>query len=164
MEALEVLAKTNMEISTAKTALQALKDSKTEYIKEREVETLKMVARVLEESAGVFKEVQKNFADTQQFQNTVSGFAVYLVQAQKEFSELVAVFEEYSALRNKEAETQLKEAQEFRKTVQLAHEKNEADRGEIEQGKKNLAKEVKKVADMRGTLERGIKRLKEGRI
>lgn len=164
MEALEVLAKTNMDIGAAKAALQVLKDSKTAYIKEREEETLKMVSRVLEESADVFKMVQKNFTDTQQFQNTVSEFAKYLVQAQTEFSELLAVFEEYSGLRNKEARKQLEEIAEFRKAVQAAHDKNEADREEIATAKKNLDKEAKKVADLKGTLERGIERLKKGRI
>lgn len=164
MEALETLAKTNMQIGEAKDALQKLKDSKTEYIKEREVETLALVQRVLVESAEVFKEVQKNFTDTQQFQNTVSDFAKYLVQAQTEFAELVALFEEYSTLRNAEAQKQLDEIAEQRKAVKAAHEKNEADREELKTATKNLGKEVKKVADLKGTLERGIKRLKEGRI
>lgn len=164
MEALEVLAKTNLEIGEAKSALKGLKDSTAAYIKEREGETLKMVQRVLSESADVFKMVQKNFTDTQQFQNTVSEFAKYLVEAQQEFSELVAMFEEYSALRNEEAQKQLKEVENFRKSVQIAHEKNEADRGELEQAKKNLAKEAKRVKDQRDTVARTIERLKKGRI
>lgn len=164
MEALKSLADTNIKIGEAKEALSKLKSTETEYLKEREEETLRVVAQVLKESAEVIALANKNFTEVQDFHKDVSSFAEYLVEAQKSFSELVAAFEEHSRLRNHEAKTQLAEIAEQKKVLKIASDSIAADRRQLDEARLKMTEDQKKIADDRATLDRAIKRLKEGKI
>jgi hypothetical protein len=159
MAALKSLADTNIKISDAKTALSKLKELETSYLLEREEKEAKAVEKVLDGSRKLILEAKRNYEEVQQFNNTVSSFADFLLEAYGSFKELVGAFERKQDAREHDGRRQLESIAEIRKQIKA----DEALRGDewkaIDQAKKEITSQTRRLKDERGTLDRAWKEL-----
>ena len=164
MEGMRGLADTNIKISDAKNILFKLEETETEYLEEREKKAVKRIQQVLEDSKDVLDMVQKNYYEVTQFNNTVSSFADSVMELYGKLVTCLDKFDEKSDLFEKETLRQSNEFNEIKKQIKIDQVSNENEKSNIEKAKESLAERERKLESDRGTLDRAIKRLKEGKI
>jgi len=164
MEAIKALAETNMKISEAKNALALIKKEEVSYLEQREKEATERVSRILGESNELVKQTKGNYEDIKQFLNTVSSLALSVVESQETLELLIASFNEKSRLWEAETKKQEEEIEEIKKHMVADKAYIQAEHKNIQKQHEKIRNEQKKLDADRGTLERAIKRLKEGRI
>jgi len=164
MDALKALADTNIAVSRAKETLQVLEENEAKYLLEREKKVVERVGKALNDSAQLVEQTIQNY-------ELVKGFSDSVTEAGKKVSEVVESIEKHSALH--EARVSAWEAKcneqdawisEQKKVIHLGHISLNSEKEGIEKRKKLLDQIERKLVDERGTLERAIKRLKEGKI
>lgn len=164
MDALRVLADTNVEISKAKELLSGLKKTESEYLTEREGKAIERIAQVLEDSRVLVAETAKNYAEAHSLSMEVSGFAKFLCEAHKDLDRLFTTFKEKQDAWDVEVSQQEAVIALIKREVETDKVTIANDKKGIENANKKLANDRRKLEDERGTLERAINRLKQGRI
>ena len=164
MEGLQALAQTTMKVSEAKANLYKLEETETEYLVAREQKAMDRIRKVHDDSAALLQETQTNYAEVHQILRTVGEASAFIGEAYTAFKALLTDFE----ARNEAWEANCKAWEDHTKAVKDAlkveRTKIENEKVSIETTKKGIAEDRRKVDDMRQTLDRAIKRLKDNRI
>ena len=164
MDSLKALSEINLKISEAKNTLFALQEDETEYLVARERKAMDRIQKVVDESTELVKEADQNHTQIKQLFVEVSAFAEKLIKTQQDFRGLITEFEQRNVEWEKDIGRQQDEIEEIRKKQKIEKVQIENDLQNISQARKKLTEDQKKLDSERGTLERAIKRLKEGRI
>jgi len=164
MEAMEKLAKTNMDISLAKNTLNELKELEADYIKERELKTIERLNTVFEESQELLDKTNKNYLKIEDLIKTIFNFTTTLTELNKEAHSVVSLLKEKIELFDKKIEKEEKRISETKKMIEIQEKTIENEKKTIEKRQKELKEEERKLSSDRGVLERAIIRLKEERI
>lgn len=164
MDAVKALAKTNVEISNAKAALEGIKKLETEYLSEREEKVIERVEKVLEESAEILAQATQNYNEVHDLCNLASSFATFLIELQDKLLVLDDSFNVKATLWEKDIKSQEEAILELKKNLKADSTRIENDKKSLIQREKSVRTAEKKVADQWKEIDRAIKRLKEGRI
>lgn len=161
MDSLRALSETNMEVSKIKATLETLKREESAYIKEREEKVLAQIREMLDESKAITKETLENYATVTDLSNNAKVLAGFVVEAHKELTKLIEVFEETTQNWENEVAGMHKEIAEARKEMKVEAQLLKNEQLSIEKRKIEVANQERKVKDQRETLERAFKRLKK---
>lgn len=164
MESLQALAETNMQISEAKALLSQIREDEVSYLAEREKKALARIQKIHDESEEIARKTKENYAEVHEICVLASGMVGFVHESHRQLSELAQTLEEKSVEWEKQEEKVLADLAETKKLLYADRIKVQNERKGLENAKKAFAKDVKKLQDDRGTLERAIKRIKEGRI
>lgn len=164
MDALQALSATNLKIGEAKNALSKLQEIETEYLEGREKKALTRINSVLDNSRELLKNTQENYEEVQTLLNTAATFADYLTEAQEKFQTIVEKLNEKADLWEKTIEIQEIEISKQKDNIKLQQSLIESAQKNIEAKEKQLEIKARRIEDQRGTLERAINRLKEGKV
>lgn len=164
MDAFRELAETNMKIGEAKNSLAKVKEAEEAYLKERDEKATERIQKIIEDSRDLLKEVKENYGEIHNLANTASSFAGFLLEMSDTFVGLLADFQEKDKLWNEKTKRQEEEFEQVRNEIRADKVKIKNDLEAITRKKQLLAEDRRKLDDERGTLERAINRLKEGRI
>lgn len=164
MESIKALADVNMKISEAQNLLFKLQEDETAYLVLRETKAVGQIKQVVEESQAMLKEADLNHGQIKELLTEVSQFVDKLLKIQENFHQLFAEFEERNVEWEKDISRQQEEIAEIRKNQKVQQVQIESEFKNIVAANKNLADGQKKLNSERGTLERAIQRLKQGRI
>jgi len=164
MDALRSLSDTNMAISHARESLQTLEKNETEYLLEREKKVVLRVENAFKDSSALIEQTVKNY-------EMVKDFAGVVIQSSEQIQKAIGSIKEHSKLHDER--TAAWEARCTQQEEDVANEKKviqsqvillNSEKEGIEAAKRLLVAHERKLTDERGTLERAIKRLREGRI
>lgn len=161
---MKALASTNMKVSEVQANLLKLQATEAEYLKQREEKAQARISALLERSHEIISRIGKNYSDVKDFSNSLSTFAGFLLEAQSSFELLQESFEEKTKTWDETIKAQEKKTKEVEKALLVESARIETEKKTIEQAKKKIEEDKRKIADDRGTLERAINRLKEGKI
>lgn len=164
MNAVRELASVGVKISDAKNALSKLKEEEKTYLDEREKATVAKIQAVLDDSADLLKSAHGNYEQIHGLCQTISAFCDFLIEAQGEFHGLLEAFVEHREGWDKEFERQNAELAEARRGIAVERSFLENAKKDVEKAQEKLKEDRIKIADDRGTIDRAIKRLSEGRI
>lgn len=161
MNALKVLADTNLKISEAKNALFKMREDETTYLVAREKKALDRIQRVLDESEALIKQTKTNYSELNDLFKSASQLSDFIIEAQGNFKKMLADFDERSVVWEAKVAEKEEEIAEARKKLQI-------DTVTIANEKKNIAKanakiveDNRKITDAWGEIERELNRLKE---
>jgi hypothetical protein len=164
MDSLKALADVNIKVSEARSLLSTLQAEETEYLEAREKRALGRIQKVHDESAMLIKQTGDNYEDVHTLCVSVTELAGFITEAYGKFASLKETFDDRAVaweahIKEKESEVAalLKLAEADR--VKLANETKAVARTKV-----LIAQDKRKLDDERATLERAIKRLKEGRL
>lgn len=164
MDSLKVLADTNVKVGEAKGALAKLKEIEVDYLKEREAKAVLIVDKVLTDSRELLGEALKNYQEVKQLGNTASSYAGFLVEIHESLDGLIKAFEEKSGAWEAQTKVQEDEFEKIRNQIKADRAILENDRKTLEVREEKARQTDKKLRDERETLDRAIKRLKQGTI
>lgn len=138
MEALELLAKTNVQIGTAKGILAELQKTEVTFLEEREKKTIQTIVKILDKSDETIKQIGRNYEDVKSFHNTVSSYVGFLTEMQEKFSVLVDSFEKKAELWEKSVMEKEQELKIVQRNIKVQQQAIETDKKSIERGLKTL--------------------------
>lgn len=164
MDSVKELAATNLKISEAKNIIFKLQEDETVYLEEREKKALVRIDKVLEDSRELLDLTKGNYNEVHEFCKTISSFANFLSEAHTKFGGVLESYKERNDEWNIEIDRQNAELEEIRKNITIERSLLANEKKNIEKAREGIEKEMKKMVDERGTLDRAIIRLKEGRI
>lgn len=164
MDSVKELAATNIKISEAKNMLFKLQSDEASYIEEREKKTLTKIQALLDESADILRQTHENYEQVHEFCREITSFCDFLSEAHGKFGGILENFQKHSDEWDKEFDRQNAELAEIRKNIIVERGILAGEKKGIEEARKGLEKEMAKMRDERGTLDRAIKRLREGKI
>lgn len=164
MDALKSLSDISMEISETQANLIKVKLEESTYFADREKEMSQRVGILLEESQGVIGQTYQNYLEVRVFCHNVFNFSEKVTSFLKDLLAAQELFEkreeEFKIAISKEEERLYLAKRELNiQKIDLESEKT----GLITR-EKELVKQETKAKDLLEELQRGIKRLKEGRI
>lgn len=164
MDSIKEIADNNIKISEAKNALFKLQEEETEYLMVREKKAMHRIQKTVEDSAELVEEANKNHGQIKELGNEVSQFVQNLIKISSDYHQLLKEFED----RNVEWECNIGQQQDdiakIKRHLNIEAVQIQNDKKSLEQAKKQLIDDQKKLASDRGTINRTINRLKEGRI
>lgn len=164
MDALKALAATTLKVSDAKTTLIKLEETETEYLVGREKKAMECIQKVHDTSADLLQKTQENYDGVTQILSTISGFTDFITKAYGKFQDILKAFDERNVLWEENCKKWEEENQKKVNELKLRQSVVEGMEFANEKTKKKLSEDQQKLDDRYGTLERAIKRLKEGRI
>lgn len=164
MEALQVLADTNVKIGEAKGILESLKQTESTYLQEREEKATKHIEKAFKESSQLLENIQHNYAEVHHLLTTASSVVVYLAEAQEKFSKVMSDFNKKADLWEEQAKKHEEAIADTKRKVAIDQKRIEIDQKAIAKAWESIKDAQKKIESDRGLLERNIKRLKEGKI
>lgn len=164
MDAMKVLSEITLKISEAKNTLVSLQEQETEYLISREKKAMDRIQAAFDASKVLLEETNKNYESINEFATTVTEGAKFLSAAQEAFSALRTSFETKQALWERDIKNQEETITGLRNLLKIDAVKIENDKKAIVSATKVLEVKTIKMNDERETLDRAIKRLKEGRI
>lgn len=164
MESLKALSDVNIKISEAQNELFKLQESETEYLVTREKKAMDRIQKVVDDSQELIKEADKNHGQIKELLTGVSQFAEKLIKAQIDFHDLLAEFEEQNVEWEKKIGKQQDDLAEINKQQKVVQVQIENDKKSLEVAKNKLQDDQRKLDSDRGTVERTIKRIKQGKI
>lgn len=164
MEALQALSGVNIKISEAFNKLRDLEQKETEYLVEREKKAVDRIQKTIELSKGLLHEADKNYGQIKEIENVLTKSVNDIEKLSTDYAQLLEDF----AIRNNQWEKQITEQQNDiaakTRDLQIIRIELENDRKNIELAQKRLEEGQTKLASDRGTLERTINRLKQGKL
>jgi len=164
MDTVKELANANMKISEAKNALFKLQEEETEYLEQREKKALSKIDNMLVESKDLLSKVYENYEETHKFCREVVKYSEFLSESHEKFSGLLEIFDKKNKEWDKKVEKQQKEFDKLKEIISIEKTFIKNEKTNIEKAQIRLRDERKKLDSDRGTVERMIIRLKEGRI
>ena len=164
MDALKALSDTNLKVSEARGLLLKLQEDETVYLQGREERAVERIDGILKESDSVLGQVSDNYAKTANLSQEVSHVCDQITSLLTTFSECRELFatkcDEFDAFIGQQEDLLVKVKQDLKVQKTLLDNKEKS----LEQAKKQIEIDRRKLNDERGTLERALIRLKEGRI
>ena len=164
MDALNALVQANLSVSDAKNKLVKLKEEENVYIAEREREALARIQSILDESNEILTNINTNYAEIKHIYETVSNIAAFLDESHAKLQGLHTLFTQKTELWEQEIAEKEKSMEELKKNLQVQTTLIENEKVSLKSKEKSLKAFERKLNDERGTLERAVARLKEGRI
>ncbi len=164
MESVRALAETNIKISEARNTLSSLKSIENSYLADREAKALKIIAKVIDDSSSILKEAYANHEEIKSLSKTVSEFSSFLAEAHDKFRLLVTEFDQKNAVWNEVMRQKEEETTRIKQEIASDRVRIKNDQDSIRRREEILRQEKRKIDDERGTIERAIKRLREGKI
>ncbi len=164
MDSVRALADTNIKIGEAKNTLIKLQEQETSYLAEREEKVLSRIQKILDDSKDLLAEAQSNYSKIRELNGTVSSFTEFLKGAYQAFLELLKNFRERNDLWDNKVSEIEKGFEDIKRQIDSDKVRIKNDQDSMERAKASMALERRKIDDDRATLERAIKRLKEGKI
>ena len=164
MEALKALADINVKIGVARGVLTKLEETETEYLVSREKKAVDRIQKVLDDSGALVEQINKNYEAVESFAQAVGEGSKILEDACVKFKELTDAFDKRSELWERDIanreETMLSLARALKVDgIKIQHQRENLDRMTVD-----INNKTRKMQDERGTLDRAIKRLKEGKV
>lgn len=164
MEALQLLADTNVKIGQAKGILESLKQTEATYLEEREKKATKHIEKAFKESSQLLENIQQNYAEVHHLLTTASSFVVYLSETQERLQAVMSAFDQKATLWEEQAKKHEEGVADAKRKVAIDQKRIEIDKKTIAKAWNSIRDAEKKIESDRGLLERNIKRLKEGKI
>lgn len=159
--ATKALSEIQVALSAARAELKSLQETTEDYLKFREDEVNKRIAKVLRESREALDNISKNHEELVLFRDELTAFAASLKNSS---STIVALFENFRKAMD-EADLDMQEhyasVNNVLKDIKIERSKVESDRMVLKGEMKKLEDETRLVIDRRQTLERGFKELKK---
>lgn len=138
MIALKALADTNMKVSEVKATLIKIEETKQEYFKIREEETIKRINKIISESSKILKEAQLNYYETTQFHHTTASYADALATAHSILLQNVSDFDKRQVLWEKSMKEQEDILNEIKKGIVIENVRILNDKKGIERAQKKI--------------------------
>jgi paraquat-inducible protein B len=164
MEALNALVQANLSVSDAKNKLVKLKEEEGAYLAEREEKALARIQSVLDESSEILMKIDTNYAEIKHIYQTVSSISAFLEESYTGLRGLRLLFDEKTQLWEAEIAKKEKNIEELKENLKVQTTFIENEKIALKNKEKSLKALERKLNDERGTLERAVARLKEGRI
>jgi chromosome segregation ATPase len=161
MDGLRELSITQNKVGEAKMALDKLQKATAEFITQREKEALEKIDELFKQSGEIVAQINKNFAETTQFANTVATFSGFLEEMYLKVMDMLSLLEE----KNKAWEAKLNKRTEDLSVVESKLQEQarilEKEKQNIEVLNKKLDDKHKLLASRRASLEQAIKDFKQ---
>jgi len=164
MESAKALADMNMQVSAAKALLTRLEGEEEAYLALREEKAQKRVQEVLEESKELIDQTGRNYDEVKQYADSLTKVAKAISSVYEELDQTLVSFYGKMEAWDKMVEKQHEELSTLKQAVKVQQVKQDNDRVSLENRAKTLETWETKLKDERGTLDRAIERLKQGRI
>lgn len=164
MEALQALARANLDISEARNTLLKLQETETEYLVSREKKALDRVQKTLELSHNLVEETNKNYESIQDLAKMVAQGFTILDEASKAFSQLVEARDKKFELWERDITNQETTVAASRNALRVELSELDSQKSQLKSVTLGLAQDKRKFQDEKGIVERQIQRLKENRI
>lgn len=164
MQALKALSDVNIKISEAHNLLQKLQEQETEYLVIRETKALDRIQKTIDDSASLIKIADENYGQIKTFTRSIGSFIDHLTKLTDEYNQLIAEFEARNTKWEQGIGKQQDEIDWQIRHLKVQQVTIENDRKSLELERSKLVEAQKKLHSDRGTLDRAIKRLKEGKI
>ncbi len=164
MDSLKALADTNMKIGVARQTLQKLEETETSYLEERENKAVLRIQKMFDDSKELITGIRENYAQAKELLTSASSFSDFLVKSYEALTALIERFNEKSVVWEAKVKVQEEEFSQIRQQIKNDQVRIKNDSESLERAKAKMVLERRKLDDERGTLDRAITRLKEGRI
>lgn len=164
MDALKALSDINLKVSEARNVLTKLEETETEYLVSREKKAIKKIQTTLDSSKELVEQINKNYETISGFAHSVSDGAVFLSKAHGSFTALVEAFAQKQTEWERDIKNQEETIVALKNSLKVDMVWLEGEKKTLDYGNKKLHQDSLKLEDERGTLERAIIRLKQGRI
>ncbi len=145
MQIMSELANTNLKISEAKNVIFKLQEEETEYLIEREKKALGKIQNVLQESRNLIEETHQNYAQVEEFCQTLVGFSDFLNESHDKMSLMLETFKKKNELWDENVKIQYEEIARQRKIVEQDTKAIESREQRIEEARLNLVKEREQI-------------------
>lgn len=161
MDALKLLADTNVKIGEARGILIELQNTETIYLQEREQKTVVKIQEILDSSKEIVAEINGNYEQVQHFYNTVVSYVEFLSKIQDEFSVMMKEFDEHSQLWEKQAFIEQTRLDTISKDLKLQSERIEREKGDIETARQSISKEKRLIESRQKQIKSALVVLKQ---
>ena len=163
-DSLKELADIQTQIASGRATLGQIKVETDAYLTEREQEVLVRIETVLKESEGALREIGSNRDALQKYGSELTLMGGDLQAILLLFKDVCAKQLEVTGLDDRRLERKAEELVRVQNALKAERSVIEADRAANVQDREWIAIERLKLNDERATLDRAIKRLKEGVI
>lgn len=150
LEAVEALAKVNMEISSGKAILMQMKGDVKNFLSERERLEKDAIAKIYAESSDLIASISKNHAKVKAYYNDIRSQTVFLNEMQeslavmiKDFADSVTNFTEYTKQETNRLSGLKKDLETEEKMIEQEKKGLERERAEIHKDRKHLESQQK---------------------
>lgn len=164
MASIKALADTNIEISKAKNLLFKLQESETDYLVIREKKAMDRIQKVVDDSKELVKEATNNHSDINNLLIEATALVTGLDKVSETYTNLLIEFDERNVEWERHIGKQQDNLEEIRKGLKAERVQIDNDKKSIEQTKISLANAQRKIDSDRGTIQRSIERLRQGKI
>jgi|SRR6185369_14092070 len=164
MDSAKALVDINLKVSEATNLLFKLQEQETEYLVLREKKAMDRIQKVVDDSKEMVEEADQNHAQIKALLSGISEFVDKLLKFQENLTDLLRDFDERNVAWEQDIGRQQDEIASTRQRLKAEKVQIENDSKSLESARIKLTNDQRKLDSDRGTLERTIKRLKEGKI
>lgn len=157
MEALKVLADTNLKISEAKNLLFKLQENETVYLQERELKAVEKIQKALNESKKLIEETKYNHEEVSKLLESVTSFTDILENISLSLEKSFSHFDEMSLAWTKKIDSQMKELSDVKKEIKEQERIIERDKKELQNKETRLKTLQQHIESRQTTLEHSYK-------